>query len=1031
MKKYLAVLITFLMVFSAVPGGEAARALPLSGVPAQGGSAEVPVFDSLSDALGFIRTRMTQRDADISLRYNGADTITAEDIFAYAGSAPAEGDYLRFQVKELSLSLLGDEMQIRAEYRSTAEEEASVNDFIAELPGAEDLTTMTAYQKALFVYDFICENVAYAEEESGDAPYSAYGALCNGQAKCQGYALAYYRLARELGLDCRMLVGQMAENGSSVSHAWNAVKLGESWYSADPTNGAAALNRYEYFMMPAADGDYALSAQYAAGEAGDGEALLCTDGEIAGYPFDLPITGDCGDAAFWTLDPLTGVLLIDGEGAVDAFDGNDLRWTQYGAVIKTAAVGAGITALCEDCFAGCSPVLHGLPGSAAQAAAQAEGLTFHALAVSEAVPATCLAPGRTQCLVCAACETAFFGNEVIPVSSDHTDADENGECDLCGAPMDFDDEGTCGDALHWYYFDRGELIVKGTGEMYDYKSSGTNAAPWRAYRQSLKTLTVLPGVSSVGAAAFADCTALTSVDLPDTVTSIGTGAFIRCSGLAQITLPDALATLGANAFARTAIKTVEVPVSIMTVNTDALYNGAFADSKLETAVLKAGAETVPAYLFARAGALKTVVYETPDTLQSIGARAFYGCGLEAVDIPDSVSVIGAEAFANCTALCALTLPEGLTTVDANAFGRTAIKTVEVPASLATVNTDVLYNGAFAYSELETAVLKAGAETVPAYLFARAESLQTVVFETPETLKSIGKHAFYDCKTLETFVLPGAVETVGDRAFENCKSLSWAYVPSADTALGSKVFLNCASAFVLHCPAGSLAEAAAAGSFGCHTNLLFDSETVSLCSGIEYVPVTVYCEDCGFALTPAGFVTPDGHRVGEDAAVPATCTEPGLTAGTHCSVCKLVLKAQETVPAKGHTVVAIPEKAPTCTADGNTAGTKCGVCQTVFVAPETIPKTGHTPAVDPAVPATCTEAGLTEGSHCSVCGRTVKKQEIVPATGHLDENGDGTCDVCGEKTTQDSFVQRIFRWIGSLFEGWSRIISRILKAFRRR
>ncbi|MDO4379884.1 MAG: hypothetical protein Q4D20_03305 [Clostridia bacterium] len=42
-----------------------------------------------------------------------------------------------------------------------------------------------------------------------------------------------------------------------------------------------------------------------------------------------------------------------------------------------------------------------------------------------------------------------------------------------------------------------------------------------------------------------------------------------------------------------------------------------------------------------------------------------------------------------------------------------------------------------------------------------------------------------------------------------------------------------------------------------------------------------------------------HTVVKDAAVPATCTEPGLTEGKHCSVCGEVLLAQETVPATGH------------------------------------------------------------------------------------------------------------------------------------
>ena len=46
----------------------------------------------------------------------------------------------------------------------------------------------------------------------------------------------------------------------------------------------------------------------------------------------------------------------------------------------------------------------------------------------------------------------------------------------------------------------------------------------------------------------------------------------------------------------------------------------------------------------------------------------------------------------------------------------------------------------------------------------------------------------------------------------------------------------------------------------------------------------------------------GHTVAVDEAVPATCTEPGLTEGKHCTVCSEILLAQEVIPALGHSYV---------------------------------------------------------------------------------------------------------------------------------
>jgi predicted nucleic acid-binding Zn ribbon protein len=194
----------------------------------------------------------------------------------------------------------------------------------------------------------------------------------------------------------------------------------------------------------------------------------------------------------------------------------------------------------------------------------------------------------------------------------------------------------------------------------------------------------------------------------------------------------------------------------------------------------------------------------------------------------------------------------------------------------------------------------------------------------------------------------------------------------------------------------------------------------------------------------------------DPAVAATCTEDGLTEGSHCSVCDEVLTAQETVPATGHnyelvvrqaatctekglseqvckncgaigsafstkatghTVVTDPAVAATCTAAGLTEGSHCSVCGETIVAQETVPALGHTVVTDAAVAATCTEAGKTAGSHCSVCGTVLTAQETVAALGHtvvtdaavaatytstgLTEGSH--CSVCGEVITAQEIV----------------------------
>ena len=107
-----------------------------------------------------------------------------------------------------------------------------------------------------------------------------------------------------------------------------------------------------------------------------------------------------------------------------------------------------------------------------------------------------------------------------------------------------------------------------------------------------------------------------------------------------------------------------------------------------------------------------------------------------------------------------------------------------------------------------------------------------------------------------------------------------------------------------------------------------------------------CQQCGANIDGEGnllgniTVPATGHTVVQDAAVAPTCTEDGLTAGSHCSVCNAVIVAQEVDPATGHEY---GEWTVTTAATCTTAGQKTRVCahDSTHVEIETIPATGHT------------------------------------------------------------------------------------------
>ncbi len=91
---------------------------------------------------------------------------------------------------------------------------------------------LSDYDRALFVHDYLTATTVYGFAQE---PYSAYGALVEHMAVCQGYAYAYKLCMDLMGIPC-ITVGGTADNGEEVlSHAWNMIRLENQWYHVDTT----------------------------------------------------------------------------------------------------------------------------------------------------------------------------------------------------------------------------------------------------------------------------------------------------------------------------------------------------------------------------------------------------------------------------------------------------------------------------------------------------------------------------------------------------------------------------------------------------------------------------------------------------------------------------------------------------------------------------------------------------------------------------------------------------------------------------
>lgn len=109
------------------------------------------------------------------------------------------------------------------------------------------------YYKIETIHDFVCRCTDYKEDYAtnteGASPHSAYAALIEGNAVCQGYATLFYRLCLEAGLDARLIAGTV----DGDPHGWNIVKLGKFYYYVDTTWDDGDIISLGYFLKGTSD----------------------------------------------------------------------------------------------------------------------------------------------------------------------------------------------------------------------------------------------------------------------------------------------------------------------------------------------------------------------------------------------------------------------------------------------------------------------------------------------------------------------------------------------------------------------------------------------------------------------------------------------------------------------------------------------------------------------------------------------------------------------------------------------------------
>lgn len=334
----------------------------------------------------------------------------------------------------------------------------------------------------------------------------------------------------------------------------------------------------------------------------------------------------------------------------------------------------------------------------------------------------------------------------------------------------------------------------------------------------IKTVTFGPDVEEIGLYAFQNCTNLETVNFDDamgvleagafkgctslkaadfsktTLAAIGYEAFAGCTALEEIKLPETVSDIGDFAFANTCFKEIEFGKNINAVGANSfvgntaletinvvsnnkefssvdgvLYNKkgsalvTFPAGKVGTYELPQGVSEIRAYAFKNAKISAVKLAEEAE-LNYIGVNAFEDSLIEEIEISAKVEKINSNTFKNAKKLSKVTFNEGLKYIAASAFeGCEALKEVALPDSLHDIA-----NAAFKNAGLKSVNLGDGVAKINSEAFAGNKNLTDLYIG--KNVEKLGNNAFKDCAKLVAVNLPASLKAFSGSAFSGCNSL---------------------------------------------------------------------------------------------------------------------------------------------------------------------------------------------------------------------------------------------------------------------
>ncbi|MGN4866093.1 transglutaminase domain-containing protein [Bacillus cereus group sp. MYBK132-2] len=158
-------------------------------------------------------------------------------------------EYIKYNIKRSEYGAIGSagnyNFSLNITYGESKEQTQYVKSQAKAIVNSIIKQGMDEHEKVKVIHDYVVKHVSY---DTSYKAYTAYEALANRSAVCQGYALLTYQLLKEAGIENHFVEG----TGNGQPHAWNLVKIENKWYHLDttfddPVPDKAGRVTYSYF----------------------------------------------------------------------------------------------------------------------------------------------------------------------------------------------------------------------------------------------------------------------------------------------------------------------------------------------------------------------------------------------------------------------------------------------------------------------------------------------------------------------------------------------------------------------------------------------------------------------------------------------------------------------------------------------------------------------------------------------------------------------------------------------------------------